>query len=106
MGYRLEGEVLDRIVKDELLSTAVCPGTVQVTHDGKPVILMSDAQTVGGYPRIAHVFSADLPLCGQLRPGDTIRFRIGTMEEAEAALEWQRRMYLDMERSIRIRFDA
>jgi len=85
MGYRLEGPSLERRAVGEMLSTAVCPGTVQVPHDGKPILLMSDAQTVGGYPRIAQVFSADLPGCGQLRPGDAIHFVLGTMAEAEAA---------------------
>lgn len=103
MGYRLEGSSLEWR-GGEMLSTAVCPGTVQVPRDGKPILLMSDAQTVGGYPRLAHVFSADLPGCGQLRPGDAIRFVPGTMEEAERALQERERRFCELETSIRLRY--
>jgi antagonist of KipI len=100
MGYRLEGPSLERRSVGEMLSTAVCTGTVQVPHDGKPVLLMSDAQTVGGYPRIAQVFSADLPGCGQLRPGDSVRFVAGTMAEAEAATHERQRWFGVLARAI------
>jgi antagonist of KipI len=103
MGYRLEGPSLERRTVGEMLSTAVCPGTVQVPHDGKPVLLMSDAQTVGGYPRIAQVFSADLPGCGQLRPGDRVQFALGSMAEAEQAFHLQDRRFRDLSRAIDIR---
>lgn len=106
MGFRLDGPALERREAVEMLSTAVCPGTVQVPHDGMPVLLMADAQTVGGYPRIANLFTADLPGCGQLRPGDSVRFAIGTMEEAEQALQERNRRFQDIERAIRLRYDA
>ena len=106
MGFRLDGPALERREAGEMLSTAVCPGTVQVPHDGMPVLLMADAQTVGGYPRIANLFTADLPGCGQLRPGDSVRFAIGTMEEAEQALQERNRRFHDIERAIRLRYDA
>lgn len=106
MGFRLDGPALERREAGEMLSTAVCPGTVQVPHDGMPVLLMADAQTVGGYPRIANLFTADLSRCGQLRPGDSVRFAIGTMEEAEQALQERDRRLRDIERAIRMRYDA
>ena len=74
MGLRLEGRPLPRSQAEELLSAPVCPGTVQVTNDGLPVVLGVDAQTIGGYPRLAHVITADLDKLGQLRPGETVRF--------------------------------
>lgn len=83
MGYHLEGAVLHRIKKDELLSTAVTPGTVQVTGNGSMVLLMADCQTTGGYPRIAQVAAVDMPLCAQLKPGDTIYFKEISRREAE-----------------------
>ena len=83
MGYHLEGVVINRLVKDELLSTAVAPGTIQVTGNGKMILLMADCQTTGGYPRIAQVAVVDMPLCGQLKPGDTIRFEEISRHEAE-----------------------
>lgn len=83
MGYHLEGAVINRVVKNELLSTAVTPGTIQVTNNGGMVLLMPDCQTTGGYPRIAQVASVDMSLCGQLKPGDKINFKEITRHEAE-----------------------
>ena len=58
------------------------PGTVQVPPDGQPLILMADAQTIGGYPQAAHVIAVDLPLVAQSRPGDVLRFIEVSIEEA------------------------
>jgi len=75
MGYRLEGKKLTLEHKAEMVSTAVTTGIVQVTHEGDPIILMADAQTTGGYPRIARICAADIPLLAQCRPGAKIQFR-------------------------------
>lgn len=83
MGYHLSGPVIKRFVKTELLSTAVVPGTIQVTGEGLPVLLMADCQTTGGYPRIAKVADVDMPLCAQLKPGDTVYFKETSWKEAE-----------------------
>lgn len=82
MGLRLTGRVLARSSEAELLSSAVMPGTVQVPRDGQPLVLMADAQTIGGYPQAAHVIGVDLPVVAQLRPGDTLRFVEVTLDEA------------------------
>lgn len=82
MGVRLRGTALQRTTSRELLSSPVAPGTIQVPPDGQPIILLADAQTVGGYPQVAHVISVDLPLIAQLRPGDTITVRRVTRDEA------------------------
>lgn len=84
MGYQLEGPEIERSITKELLSTAVTAGTIQVTNDGKLILLMADCQTTGGYPRIAQVAAVDLPLCGQLKPGDSINFKEISRHEAEA----------------------
>lgn len=84
MGVRLSGEPLTRR-PGELVSEAVAPGAVQVTNDGLPVVLGVDGQTIGGYPKVAHVIRADLDRVGQLRPGDRVRFVRVSLEEAEAA---------------------
>ncbi len=76
MGYRLDGVTLSLKEKTELISTAVTHGIVQVTNEGHPIILMSDAQTIGGYPRIGRVSSKDISLLAQCRPGVRIRFKI------------------------------
>ncbi|HJT75732.1 MAG TPA: hypothetical protein VJ739_00875, partial [Gemmataceae bacterium] len=82
MGVRLDGPAL-RVPERELLSEPVCPGTVQVTRDGRCIILGVDGQTIGGYPKVAQVISADLDRVGQLRPGDRVAFRRVSLEEAE-----------------------
>lgn len=86
MGLRLRGQLLGRSRQTERLSTAVMPGTVQVPPDGHPIVLAADCQTIGGYPRVAHVITADLPTLGQLRPGDTVRFAAVDLETAHEAL--------------------
>jgi len=90
MGVRLEGPPLGSDRPDgSLPSVAVLPGTVQLPPDGQPIILLADAQTVGGYPVIGHVIAADLPLVAQLRPGDLVRWRPAMIDEAHRALREQ-----------------
>jgi len=84
MGIRLDGPKLVRSSPVELVSTAVAPGTVQVPPDGHPIVLMADAQTLGGYPRVAHVAAVDISLLAQLAPGDGVRFSPSTLAEAHA----------------------
>lgn len=85
MGVRLKGTPLRRAHAGELVSEPVCPGAIQVTNDGQCVILGVDGQTIGGYPKIAHVIWADLDAVGQLRPGDAVAFSRVSLGEAE---EW------------------
>jgi antagonist of KipI len=66
-----------------MLSTAVTPGTIQVTGNGSLILLMADCQTTGGYPRIAKVAEVDMPLCGQLKAHDVIHFEQINWNEAE-----------------------
>jgi antagonist of KipI len=74
MGFQLEGTKLNRKEEKELISSAVTKGIIQVTNQGIPIILMADAQTIGGYPRIARVFNDDINLLAQCRPGMKIQF--------------------------------
>lgn len=87
MGVRLEGAVLARKKKRELLSEAVAPGTVQVANDGQPILLLGDCQTIGGYPKIAHVITVDLAPAAQLQPNDTVRFEEVSPEIAAALFQ-------------------
>jgi antagonist of KipI len=82
MGLRLQGMPLV-VPARELVSEPVCPGAVQVTRNGQCIVLGVDGQTIGGYPKLAQVISADLDKIGQLRPGDRIRFQLITLAEAE-----------------------
>ena len=89
MGLRLKGEPLTRRA-GELVSEAVAPGAVQVANDGLPIVLGVDGQTIGGYPKVAHVIRADLDQLAQLRPGSRVRFVRVTAAEAEAAVNARR----------------
>ncbi len=82
MGVRLQGAELRRKTKSELLSEPVAPGTIQVTNDGQPILLLRDCQTIGGYPKIAHVITVDLGRAAQLQPHDRVHFQSVTPTEA------------------------
>lgn len=86
MGYRLEGANLFTKEKVNLLSEAVTFGTIQVPSNGKPIILMADRQTVGGYPKLAQVITSDLPKLAQLKPFEKVRFRFVSLQDAQKIL--------------------
>ncbi len=86
MGYRLEGPPLPRRREQEPISEPLAMGALQVPAAGEPILLMADRQTAGGYPKIASVIAADLPLSGQLAPGEFIEFAFCSRQEAAAAL--------------------
>ena len=86
MGARFDGPDLPRHDPSDLLSEAVAPGTLQVPPNGKPILLLGDCQTIGGYPKIAHVITVDLPIAAQLWPGDLVRFHQVSLAEAQEFL--------------------
>lgn len=86
MGYRLDGPRLEHRRGADILSEATTVGALQVPASGAPILLMADRQTTGGYTVIATVITADVPLAGQLGPGDRIVFVQCSREEATAAL--------------------
>lgn len=94
MGYRLQGPPLVRVRDGELISEPLGVGAIQVPSAGEPILLMADRQTAGGYPKIGYVISADLPLAGQLAPGDFIEFHVCSPQEAVAALIARERQLL------------
>lgn len=95
MGYRLAGPLLQRERGEELASHGVLPGVVQVPPSGQPIVLLADAQTTGGYPKIAIVIRTDLWKLAQLRLGATLRFLPCSPAEAVAALrERQRELHI------------
>jgi biotin-dependent carboxylase-like uncharacterized protein len=84
IGLRLQGDQLERSRADELLSEGLVPGAIQVPADGRPILLLVDHPTTGGYPVIAVVHSQDLPLAAQLRPGQNVRFVASEASPARA----------------------
>ena len=91
MGYRLDGPPMLRSVPGELLSEAISFGSIQVPPDGQPIVLMAERQSTGGYPKIGHVISVDLPLLAQLAPQQALRF-------APVSIETAQTLYLQRER--------
>lgn len=89
MGYRLDGPSLEA-QGEELLSFALIAGVVQLPSGGRPILLMADHQTAGGYPMIATVTSASMPVAAQLAPGDDLRFLETSIEDALQARAAQR----------------
>jgi antagonist of KipI len=83
-GYKLSGPALPHSF-GTLASDPGCQGAIQLPADGNPIVLMADAPTVGGYPKIAVVSEADLPLIAQLNPGEHLRFKEVQIEESQRA---------------------
>lgn len=84
MGYRLDGPALAHAGGYNIVSDGIVTGSIQVPGSGQPIILMVDNQTTGGYPKIATVISADIPLLGRRKPGRRIRFAAVDVNAAEA----------------------
>ena len=84
-GLRLSGEPLVHDGPPEIAPAGTVPGSIQVPGSGLPIVLGPDGPVTGGYPRIATVVSADLPLLGQARPGAVLRFERVSLAEAHAA---------------------
>ena len=83
MGMRLEGTVIKNIVSTNIRSEGITKGAIQVPADGQPIILLSDYPTIGGYPKIANVTTADYNLLIQKTPGEKIFFKLIKLHEAE-----------------------
>jgi biotin-dependent carboxylase-like uncharacterized protein len=81
MGCRLKGKNNGYREPQEIISSAAIPGTIQITNSGQPIILLNDAPTTGGYPRIANVISKDSDKLAQLKTGDKIKFILVTLED-------------------------
>src|SRR5215469_16655831 len=96
MGMRLDGPLLQHRGGWDIVSDAIATGAIQVPGSGQPIVLLTDHQTTGGYPKIATVISADLPVIGRRRPGDLIRFSVVTVEEAEALCRAEERRLSEM----------
>jgi antagonist of KipI len=86
MGYRLEGPATVDAPTGELISTAIPTGAIQVPPTGQPILLMNDHATTGGYAIAGVVITADLPVAGQLAPGDWVEFETCSMDTAIAEL--------------------
>jgi biotin-dependent carboxylase-like uncharacterized protein len=83
MAILLDGPKLEHTAGHDIISDGIAPGSIQVPGHGRPIVLMADRQTTGGYPKVATVISADLPALGRSRIGDKISFQETSIEEAQ-----------------------
>jgi len=83
MGMRIEGRKLENIISSNIKSEGLVKGVIQVPSDGNPIIMLSDHGTIGGYPKIANVISADFDKLVQMIPGSIIKFQEVSLDEAE-----------------------
>lgn len=83
MGYRLKGPALRHRAGADIISEAIAPGSVQVPPDGRPIVLLADRQTTGGYAKIATMITPDLGVVAQVRPGGKLSFRAVELAEAQ-----------------------
>lgn len=95
MGGALEGPVIQMDRDGKLPSASVFPGTLQCPPDGNPFLLMADAQTTGGYPRLAQIIRADRHLLGQIKPGDKVRLLQTTPDAAARILKAKTQLLSD-----------
>ena len=100
MGYRMKGDALTIQNENQLISTGITKGTIQLLPDGQFIILMADHQTTGGYPKIAHVISADIPALAQMNAGEKIQFKLIEQQEAEDLLFEQQQQLLQLQNAI------
>lgn len=91
MGLRLEGRAVASTAAASGTSSFILPGTIQLPPSGQPIILLADAQTLGGYPQIGHVIEADLPRLAQCRPGSELQFAACSIEVAHGLLRQRER---------------
>ena len=97
MGYRLEGAKIAHKTDSNIISDGMVTGAVQVPGSGQPIVMMSERQTIGGYTKIACVISADLPLIGQSKEGDVLRFKAVSISEAHEALRQREEYFRGLE---------
>lgn len=105
MGFRFCGQKLETQNDEQLVSSAVSFGTVQLLPNGQFIILMADHQTTGGYPKIAHVISAHLPILAQKKPNDVIQFKMTSLKEAEKKIINQKKYIHQLQIACKFRME-
>jgi antagonist of KipI len=105
MGYHLKGAPLSTTIKEEMVSSAVSFGTVQLLPDGQMIVLMADHQTTGGYPRLAHVISVHHSRLAQMKPGDQFRFRFTDQATAEDLYIKQQQHLLQLQNACKFKLE-
>lgn len=86
MGCRLEGAEIAHINTGDIISDGISFGAIQVPSSGKPIIMLADRQTTGGYTKIANVITVDFRILAQLKAGDKVRFEKVSVQQAQSLL--------------------
>lgn len=102
MGIRLDGPSLESVGGTDIISDGIALGSIQVPSDGKPILLIADHQTTGGYAKIATVISSDISLAGQLAPGNTVRFSEISVDKAQEIAVCKKRQLEELQRKFSI----
>lgn len=105
MGFRLRSELLHTTTQEEVVSSGVSFGTIQLLPDGQLIILMADHQTTGGYPRVGHVITAHHSALAQMKAGEMIRFRLASQQLAEELLIKQQQHLLQLQNACTFRVE-
>jgi antagonist of KipI len=105
MGYHLKSEPLSTQTNEEVISSAVSFGTIQLLPDGQLIVLMADHQTTGGYPRLAHVISAHHSRLAQMKPGEQLTFRFTDQQTAEELFIKQQQHLLQLQNACKFKLD-
>jgi antagonist of KipI len=105
MGYRLNGSLLNTLPHEELISTGVTRGTIQLIPNGQMIVLMADHQTTGGYPRIGHICNSSLCNFAQLNFGEAIYFKTISLAEAEEKEMVMQRNLLQIKNACTLQLD-
>ncbi len=105
MGCRLSGKPLEAKSHEQMVSSGVCFGTVQLLPDGQLMVLMADHQTTGGYPIVAQVASTSLSLLAQRKPGEELRFHLTELEECEKKLYVQEKYLRDLKNACKLKME-
>ena len=93
MGLRLTNNPIKLNDHDEIESTVVNKGTIQIPRDGNPIILMSDSQSTGGYPIIGNICNVDISKITQIKPNKSIKFKMITLNESNRIVEYERKKF-------------
>jgi antagonist of KipI len=105
MGYHLKSKPLSTITNEEVVSSAVSFGTVQLLPDGQLIVLMADHQTTGGYPRVAHVISAHHSRLAQMKPGEQFNFRFTDQQTAEELFIKQQQHLVQLQNACKFKLE-
>lgn len=105
MGYRLNVGSLETTIKDEVISSAVNFGTIQLLPGKQLIMLMADHQTTGGYPRLAHIISAHHSKIAQMRAGEKINFRLTDVQTAENLLLEQHKLLTQLQEACKFKLE-